>query len=826
MSDRYDFHAIEAKWQRIWQEQGAFVVSGEGRGPKFYLLEMYPYPSGRIHMGHVRNYTIGDVVARYKAMKGYQVLHPMGWDAFGLPAENAALARGVHPARWTQENIGFMRQQLRRLGFSYDWTREIATCEPDYYRWNQWIFLQMYRREIAYRRKTRLHWCPDCKTTLANEQVEGGLCWRHGTQVEEKEMDAWFLRITDYAEELLAGLDTLAGTWPERVLTMQRNWIGKSVGVEIVFPIVGDTERLSAFTTRHDTVYGATFMVLAPEHPLARRLAAGTPQEEEVRRFCEEMSRQDKYQRTAEGQEKTGVFSGRHAVNPMTGKEIPIWIANFVLMEYGTGVIQAVPAHDQRDLEFARKYDLPVRVVVQPPGGSLDEATLEEAYVDEGVNTHSGSFDGMPTPRAKEAIADFMEERGIGRRKTQYHLRDWGISRQRYWGTPIPILYCKACGTVPVPEEDLPVLLPTEEFEFGGPSPLTTYAPFYRADCPACGKEARRETDTMDTFFDSSWYFCRFTSPKESRAPFEASAIQRWMPVDHYIGGIEHAVLHLLYSRFFSMVLRDLGLISQAEPFHELLTQGMVIKDGLKMSKSHGNVVDPDDMVKKFGADTVRLFILFASPPERELEWNEAGVEGSHRFLNRLWRLVHQRREALQGDTPAAPFAGDFSPAAGELRKRTHQTIRRVTDDIEQRLHFNTAIAATMELTNAVSAFEDDGSPGSRWALREAVHHLVLLLSPFAPHLAEEVWEVLGGQKSLVSCPWPEYDAEVAAEETLTIVLQVNGKVRGRIQVAATAEADQIRSLALGDERIKGWIGEKEIRRVVVVPGKLVNVVV
>ncbi len=828
MSDRYEFDAIEARWQDRWLESRAFGVTEDSARKKFYLLEMFPYPSGRIHMGHVRNYTMGDVVGRQKRMRGFNVLHPIGWDAFGLPAENAAIQNQVHPAESTRNNIDAMKQQLRRLGLSYDWEREIATCEPAYYRWNQWIFLKMYERGLAYRRKTWVNWCERCQTTLANEQVVGGLCWRHETPVLQREMDGWFLRITAYAEELLAGLEGLADGWPERVLTMQRNWIGRSEGVQIHFPIVGEDEVLSVFTTRHDTVYGATFMVLAPEHPLVPRLAAGTPQESDVRRFCEEVGKQDTQLRTGETQEKAGVFIGRYALNPMTNEEIPIWVANFVLMEYGTGAVQAVPAHDQRDLEFARKSGLPVRVVVQPPGESLDSDTLAEAYVEDGVNVNSGPFDGLPTPKAKEAIADYLEQKGLGKREINYRLRDWGISRQRYWGTPFPIIHCGACGIVPVPEEDLPVTLPVDiDFHFDGTSPLTVLKDFYEAPCPKCGKTARRETDTMDTFVDSSWYFCRYTSPRDEGAPFDRKAGDYWMAVDQYIGGIEHAVMHLLYARFFSMVLRDLGLLEEGEPFRHLLTQGMVIKDGRKMSKSYGNVVDPDDIIRKYGADTARLFMLFAAPPEKELEWNDAGVEGCHRFLNRAWRLVTGSAEGLRNidGLPGEDLKG-LTQAERDLRKKVHQTIRKVTGDVERRFRFNTAIAAIMELANAAQAFKPDPTPNSRAVLKEALEALVVLLYPFAPHIGEELWGVLGRATSLVDHPWPAFDPEVAAEEIRTIVLQVNGKVRSRIDMPATADEEEVRSRALEDERIRNWIGQKEVQRVIVVPGKLVNVVV
>ena len=823
MSDRYDFAAIESKWQAHWKDKDAFRVTENPSKQKYYLLEMFPYPSGRIHMGHVRNYTIGDVVARQKRMAGFNVLHPIGWDAFGLPAENAAVQNQVHPAYWTHKNIESMRAQLQGLGISYDWNREFATCDVDYYRWNQWFFLKMFEQGLAYRRKTWVNWCEQCHTTLANEQVIGGLCWRHEMPVLQKEIEAWFLRITDYAEELLADLDQLSDGWPERVLTMQRNWIGRSEGAQIDFPIIGEEEVLSVYTTRHDTVYGATFMVMAPEHPLVPRLVAGTGQEAAVTKFCEETARQDTLARTDEAQEKRGIFTGRYALNPMTREEIPIWVANFVLMEYGTGAIQAVPAHDQRDLDFARQYGLPVRVVVRPPGETLNADTLIEAYVDEGENVNSGPFDGLPTPKAKEGIADYLEQKGFGHRQVNYRMRDWGISRQRYWGTPIPMIHCPDCGVLPVPETDLPVVLPIDiDVQFDGTSPLTALSSFYEVSCPSCGKTARRETDTMDTFVDSSWYFCRYASPRETGAPFDREAGAYWMEVDQYIGGIEHAVMHLLYARFFSKVLRDLGHLRTGEPFRNLLTQGMVIKDGRKMSKSYGNVVDPDYIIDRFGADTARLFMLFTAPPEKELEWNDAGVEGCHRFLNRVWRLVTGWAEVLQAVEGDAGKVSDS--AARNLRKKVHQTIRKVTEDVEQRFRFNTAIAAIMELLNELQSFR--ANEPSRPVLKEALDALVLLLSPFAPHLSEELWSRLGNESSLFDHAWPAYDPDVAAEDILTIVLQVNGKVRSRIDLPASIGEEEIRNRALENERIQHWIGEKEVRRVIVVPGKLVNVVV
>ncbi|MFQ5893559.1 MAG: leucine--tRNA ligase, partial [Nitrospinota bacterium] len=696
--------AIETKWQARWEEAQRFRAPEDPSRPKYYVLEMFPYPSGDIHMGHARNYVIGDVLARYLMMKGYNVLHPMGWDAFGLPAENAAIQRGVHPNTWTQENIATMRRQLKALGLAYDWARELATCDPTYYRWNQWVFLKMYERGLAYKKLSTVNWCDSCKTVLANEQVEAGCCWRCEGEVAFRELDQWFFRITAYAEELLEGLEELTEGWPERVLAMQRNWIGKSYGAEIDFPLIeasGGTEAIRVYTTRQDTVFGATFMVLAPEHPLSRQLVAGSSREADALAFIAECAKEDRILRLSETGEKRGFFTGRSALNPMTKEPIPIWIANFVLMEYGTGSIMAVPAHDQRDLDFARQYDIPVRVVISPPGGGLDEATMTEAFEAEGVLVNCGSFSGMDSPRAREAIAEHFEAVGIGSKAVNYRLRDWGISRQRYWGTPIPIIYCEACGTVPVPEADLPVVLPLElDSALTGTSPLNDLAAFLEVACPSCGGPARRETDTMDTFVDSSWYFLRYTSPAYDEGPFDPEAARYWMAVDQYIGGIEHAVLHLLYSRFYTRVLRDLGLVETDEPFARLLAQGMVTKDGAVMSKSRGNVVAPDDIGARYGADTCRLYILFASPPEKELEWTDAGVEGAHRFLQRVWRFVTDHAERVAAVEVDADRLVDLPEPLEVVRRATHRTMKKVSDDIQDRFRFNTAIAAIMELVN------------------------------------------------------------------------------------------------------------------------------
>ena len=826
MEERYQPKKIEEKWQRIWEEGKSFRVTENSRLPKYYLLEMFPYPSGQIHMGHVRNYSIGDVIARYKRMRGYNVLHPMGWDAFGLPAENAAIERGVHPAKWTMENIAYMRDQLKKMGFSYDWEREFATCDESYYRWEQLFFIEMFRRGLAYKKLSAVNWCEKCRTVLANEQVEGGRCWRCEQEVGVRELEQWFFRTTAYAEELLGELDHLTG-WPEKVLAMQRNWIGKSVGAEILFPLVGREEALNVFTTRQDTVYGATFVSLAVEHPLALELSRSTPQERTVREFVERIQRINQTRRGADEAEKEGLFTGAYCMNPFTGEKIPIYLANFVLMEYGTGAVMAVPAHDQRDFEFARKYGLPVRVVIQPQGKRIKAEEMAEAFVEDGVMVSSGPFTGLRSSEGREKLAAYLEEKGWGKKDIRYRLRDWGISRQRYWGAPIPILYCDSCGALPVPEGELPVVLPKDvEFSGEGGSPLAKLPEFFKASCPKCGGPARRETDTMDTFVESSWYFARYACPDEQSAPLDKARVAYWMPVDQYIGGIEHAVLHLLYARFFTKVLRDLGWIALGEPFTNLLTQGMVIKDGAKMSKSKGNVVDPDFLIERYGADTARLFALFAAPPEKDLDWSDQGVEGAYRFLTRLWRFVSQYRDAL------ASAASDFdpkelSPTLRELRRQIHRTIKKVTDDIEGRFHFNTAIAAVMELFNALSlAGKDesiwkDGTP----LIKGGVETLVVLLYPFVPHMASELWESLGHRNSLEEIRWPGYSEEALEEERRLIVVQIDGRVRGRITVPADASNEFIEAEALADPKVKGFLHGKEIQRVIQVPRRLVNIV-
>lgn len=850
MEKQYVPKTIEEKWQDIWQEQKAFQASGDTDKEKFYLLEMFPYPSGRIHMGHVRNYAIGDVVARFKRMQGFNVLHPMGWDAFGMPAENAAIEHGTHPAKWTYENIASMRRQLKRIGLSYDWEREFATCDPEYYRWEQLVFLRMFERGLAYKKGSSVNWCNTCQTVLANEQVEDGCCWRCHNQVRQKELEQWFFKITDYADELLDWADKLSG-WPERVLSMQRNWIGKSYGCEIEFPLVGQNERLKVFTTRPDTLFGATFMSLAPEHPQVNSLVT-REQRAEVDRFIAEVAREDKLDRTSGDLEKRGVFSGSYAINPLNDEKIPIYLANFVLMDYGTGAVMAVPAHDQRDFEFARKYHLPLRVVIQPEGERLVAEKLDMAYTGPGQLVNSGPFDGVDNESAKEKIAVYLDQQGKGRKTINYRLRDWGVSRQRYWGTPIPIIYCQDCGAVPVPEKDLPVRLPTDvELTGEGGSPLARHQAFMQVACPRCGREARRESDTFDTFVESSWYFARYACPDYVDGPLDRDLANYWLPVDQYIGGIEHAVMHLLYARFYTKVLRDLGMLDVDEPFTNLLTQGMVCKetqrcgehgwlypeevnDGCcqfcgqtvlrgrteKMSKSKKNVIDPNQLIEQFGADTARLFSLFAAPPEKDLEWNEQGVEGCARFLGRVWRAVGDNLQCLTSDDTS----DDLSVEAVALRRKTHQTIKKVTEDIDGRFHFNTAIAAVMELVNAIYAFPAGKDQPS--VMRDALETVVRLLNPFVPHLSEELWRALGHEQGVESCGWPKWDETALAADRIELVVQVNGKVRGKLQVAVDAEQEQVEAEALKEQNVERFIRDKQVRKVIYVPGRLINIVV
>lgn len=824
MEERYDFQRVEAKWQKVWEETSLYRVEEGGKRPKYYVLEMFPYPSGDLHMGHVRNYSIGDVVARYKVMRGYNVLHPMGWDAFGLPAENAAIRHGIHPATWTERNIANMRRQLRAMGFSYDWTREVTTCLPEYYRWTQWLFLLLFKNGLAYKKKAAVNWCPSCQTVLANEQVVGGLCERCESIVEKRELEQWFFRITAYAERLLEGLERLPG-WPEKVKVMQENWIGKSHGVEVTF-LAPDGTAVPVFTTRPDTLYGVTYLVLAPEHPLVERLVAGRPQAEAVREFIRRARQMSTADRTAAEREKEGLFTGAYARHPLTGEPVPLWVANYVLLEYGTGAVMGVPAHDQRDYEFARAYGLPIRVVIRPPEAGLEADTLAAAYEGDGIMVHSGPFDGLPNREGGERITAHLEEKGLGRRQVNYRLRDWLISRQRYWGAPIPIVYCPRCGTVPVPEGQLPVLLPQDvAFKPSGESPLQSCREFLETTCPQCGAPARRESDTMDTFVCSSWYFLRYTSPRQEDRPFDAQRVNYWMAVDQYIGGVEHAILHLMYARFFTKVLYDLGLVGVDEPFTNLLTQGMVLKDGSKMSKSRGNVVSPEEIMRQYGADTARLFILFAAPPEKDLEWSDAGVEGCHRFLNRVWRLVGSlRRELLEVKAEDAAVRA----ADRELRRLLHQTIKRVTEDIEERFNFNTAISALMELVNGLYRYRDDipAADRHRGLLKEAVEKLVILLAPFVPHLSEELWHLLGHTTSVHRESWPAYDETALVTEEVEVVVQINGRVRDRLRLPVGLSHERAREAALAQERVQQWVAGRRVAKVVWVPDKLINIVV
>lgn len=793
--------------------------------PKYYNLEMFPYPSGNLHMGHVRNYAIGDVVARFKTMRGYNVLHPMGWDAFGLPAENAALKNSIPPAKWTYSNIDNMRDQLKSLGISYDWNREVATCSPEYYKFTQWLFLQLYHMGLAYKKAAAVNWCPSCATVLANEQVVDGACERCETGVEKKNLEQWFFKITDYAERLLNDLDHMPG-WPDKVKTMQRNWIGRSEGCEFSFTVKDSGEKIPVYTTRPDTVFGVTYMVLAPEHPLVETLAQGTEYETGVRDFAASMMHLNELARTSTEAEKLGFFTGRYAINPVNGEEIPIWLANYVLMDYGTGAIMAVPAHDQRDFDFAKKYNLEIRVVIQNPDQPLPlDGTLSEAYTGDGVMVNSGKFNGLTIEEGQEAIIKFMEANKIGRGTVNFKLRDWLISRQRYWGAPIPIVYCEDCGPVPVPFEDLPVILPEDvEFRPTGESPLNYVKEFVETVCPTCGKPARRETDTMDTFVCSSWYFMRYASPHAANRPFLKSAADYWMPVDQYIGGVEHAILHLMYARFFTKVLYDAGMLSCQEPFANLLTQGMVLKDGAKMSKSKGNVVSPEDIIDKYGADTARLFILFASPPERDLEWSDQGVEGCHRFLNRVWRLIV---DLVKWQEQTDAVGTTLNARDEELRYKVHYTIRKVTEDIEKRFNFNTAISAIMELVNAMHQYRDAaGKKMNPEVVKESLEALITLLAPFAPHIAEELWESTGHQGSVHLQPWLTWDEEALKRTEIEMVVQVNGKVRDKILVPVEISKDELEEMALSLARVRETIGKKQVVKVVTVPNKLVNIVV
>jgi len=818
----YDPGAIENKWIERWERTGYYRAVEDDSRPKKYILVMFPYPSGPAHMGHVANYTLGDVVARYYSRKGFTVLQPMGYDAFGLPAENAAISSGVHPAAWTRNNIELIRTDLKRLGFAYDWTREISTCDVEYYRWTQWFFLKMFERGLAYKANAAANWCSSCGTVLANEQVlPDGTCERCNTFVTQKWLNQWFFRITEYADRLLEDIELLE-EWPERVLTMQRNWIGKSRGAEVDFTMTPTGEKIRIYTTRPDTLYGATFFLLAPEHPLVDVLADGTDRRKEVDAFRERIRGSTAFERTALEAEKDGCFLGAYVTNPVNGESIPIYTANFVIMEYGTGAVMAVPAHDQRDFEFARRFGLPVRVVIQPPDGELTAENMTESYEGEGVMVDSARFSGTASEQGKESVCDYLEEKGWGNRAVNYRLRDWLVSRQRYWGCPIPIIDCSSCGAVPVPEEDLPVILPEDlELMEGGRSPLPLAESFYRVPCPRCGKTGTRETDTMDTFVDSSWYYFRYISPRETSGPFDKNEVRYWMPVDQYIGGIEHAIMHLLYSRFFTKVIYDLGLIDFKEPFSRLLCQGMVTRDGAKMSKSKGNVVTPGDYIDRLGADTLRLYMLFMAPPELDKDWSDKGVEGAHRFLGRVWRLVQERYIPL---LEARGASGGDEPRHRGLLSTTHRTISSVTRDVDQ-FAFNTALSFIMELVNCIYHYTSEG-PVDIPVLKEAVEAVVHLLSPFAPFISEELWSALGHEESIHTTAWPSFDPNLASPEEITLVVQVNGKVRDRLTVPTGIADGEMEQKALQSEKVLGLIGDKPVRKVIVVPGKLVNIVV
>jgi len=824
----YDPKTVESKWQARWAAAGVFrVPEADPSRKRFYALEMLPYPSGRIHMGHVRNYSIGDAVARFHRMRGEQVLHVIGWDAFGLPAENAAIQNKEEPRAWTLRNIDTMRGQLQRLGIGYDWDREIATCLPDYYRWNQWLFLRMLERGIAFRARRNLNWCASCGTVLANEQVVSGRCWRCDNPVTRREFDQWFLKITDYAQELLDGIDGLEA-WPERVRTMQRNWIGRSEGARVLFAVDGFDASIEIFTTRIDTIYGATYVALALEHPLLEELARGTRQEAEVRAFVAQQAARPLDDRFAENAAKLGVFTGRFAVNPFSGEKIPIWSANFVLTDVGTGAIMSVPAHDERDFAFARAYGLPIRPVIRAVSGEAANESCEGAFTEDGVLHDSDRFDGLDSRTARARMSDDAERGGFGGTTITYRLKDWGVSRQRYWGTPIPVIHCPACGIVPVPDDQLPVLLPDNPPLTGaGGSPLAQIPEFVETTCPRCGHPARRETDTMDTFVDSCWYYFRYCDPRNDRRPFDRSAVAPWFPVDLYIGGIEHATMHLIYTRFWTKVMRDLGLIALDEPVGALFTQGMVVKDGVKMSKSKGNVVDPDQMVERFGADTTRLFSLFAAPPERDLEWSEAGIEGCYRFLGRLWRAFARAVPGLPPRGVSAPDGASTGDAIA-LRRKTHHTIRRITDDLGPRMHLNTPVAAIMELLNAAAPMiqSDAMSAGEAWAVREAFETIAKLLAPMAPHVAEELWEGLGHPPFVANAAWPEADPELLTSDESLVVVQVNGKVRGKLTLPSGAVEAAVLAAARADGRIAAYLDGKPIRKVVFVPDRLLNLVI
>lgn len=826
IQEKYAPHDIEAKWQKYWEENKTFKVEMDKDKPKFYVLEMFPYPSGNLHMGHVRNYSIGDVIARFRTMKGFNVLHPMGWDSFGMPAENAAIKHNIPPKKWTLENIANMTRQLKALGLSYDWDREVTTCKEDYYKWTQWFFELFYKRGLAVKKESAVNWCDTCNTVLANEQVIDGKCWRCDHEVVKKDLSQWFFKITDYADELLKDLDLLPG-WPERVKTMQHNWIGRSEGLEFSFEIPALNDTVAVYTTRPDTAYGVTFMALAAEHPLIKKICENNPKADEINAFCERVRNQSEIERTSSESEKEGVFTGVYCINPFTGRKVEIWVTNYVLYDYGTGAVMGVPTGDQRDWMFADKYGIEKIVTICPIGKELKLEEMTCAYEEkEGMLVNSGEFTGMEMHKAMSAIMDKAEAEGFGKRRVNYRLRDWLISRQRYWGAPIPIIYCPHCGEVLVPEDQLPVRLPEDvSFTAGAKSPLATSEEFVHCKCPKCGADATRETDTMDTFLCSSWYYLRYTDAHNDKLPFDKELNNYWGPVDQYIGGIEHAILHLLYSRFFVKVLRDAGLVDYDEPFSNLLTQGMVIKDGAKMSKSLGNVVSPEEILSKYGADTARLFILFAAPPERELEWSDQGVEGSFRFLNRIWRIV-QAFEAVLAQKVTEYDHSNLSEAEKDLRRVLHSSIKKVTNDIETRFNFNTAISTMMELVNALYAYKEAAKEPNAGLIYEAISDLIKMMSPFVPHITEELWRgAIDANSSVHEQSWPECDEEALKVDNVEIVLQVNGKVRGRLTVPAEATKEELEKIAMADTNVQAHIGDATVRKVICVPGRLVNIV-
>lgn len=826
IQEKYAPHDIEAKWQKYWEENKTFKVEMDKDKPKSYVLEMFPYPSGNLHMGHVRNYSIGDVIARFRTMKGFNVLHPMGWDSFGMPAENAAIKHNIPPKKWTLENIANMTRQLKALGLSYDWDREVTTCKADYYKWTQWFFELFYKRGLAVKKESAVNWCDTCNTVLANEQVIDGKCWRCDHEVVKKDLSQWFFKITDYADELLKDLDLLPG-WPERVKTMQHNWIGRSEGLEFSFEIPALNDTVAVYTTRPDTAYGVTFMALAAEHPLIKKICENNPKADEINAFCERVRNQSEIERTSSESEKEGVFTGVYCINPFTGRKVEIWVTNYVLYDYGTGAVMGVPTGDQRDWMFADKYGIEKIVTICPIGKELKLEEMTCAYEEkEGMLVNSGEFTGMEMHKAMSAIMDKAEAEGFGKRRVNYRLRDWLISRQRYWGAPIPIIYCPHCGEVLVPEDQLPVRLPEDvSFTAGAKSPLATSEEFVHCKCPKCGADAIRETDTMDTFLCSSWYYLRYTDAHNDKMPFDKELNNYWGPVDQYIGGIEHAILHLLYSRFFVKVLRDAGLVDYDEPFSNLLTQGMVIKDGAKMSKSLGNVVSPEEILSKYGADTARLFILFAAPPERELEWSDQGVEGSFRFLNRIWRIV-QAFEAVLAQKVTEYDHSNLSEADKDLRRVLHSSIKKVTNDIETRFNFNTAISTMMELVNALYAYKEAAKEPNAGLIYEAISDLIKMMSPFVPHITEELWRgAIDANSSVHEQSWPECDEEALKVDNVEIVLQVNGKVRGRLTVPAEATKEELEKIAMADANVQAHIGDATVRKVICVPGRLVNIV-